>query len=386
MFEESKMKEDEFSSISNMVRKIGSDFWRLTYSDSFHISDLGLRKSLAPQNFYVQSLNKSDNKKYFMELVQKEIKIDNAMSKIRDRNGTLIKDEVFMTDFRDVEEIDSDSAAQILCCYVNMLGSWDDGYNLSKVLKNKVESFTSCDRTAYLLTLMGNINAAFEDKECREMYQAAYNMWHSPYEKFSTVLRMATSEIKRLKNYNEGARILETAKGIAYDSSKDRHLYLGMIYNLTALSLLKQKIPEESSRYSKLAYEEVRKIDISDLSIASTVAGRYMVQITLNFGLTHANIGNWSDSLVYFSEAQAIARNYSKESLVECSMLKALALSKLNRPKDSIHDLEEALDLANKMTYLSQREQLIKLLSVAYYDVGRHSDANRIFSTIRTGI
>lgn len=366
------------------VNSIGPQFYELTKNDPNYLTDLGLRRFPEAQAFLESNasslLNGFDVSADFGSLVPH----DHCVASIAAKLGIGTSSNRFDVDSMARSAVSKELPwlCQLMDCYVNYLGSWDDAAVIARVGADVASELPNDSWAATFLCYCANILAIEGNPFCRELYAQSARRRLDPYDRFFTRFRMAVAEVKRLEGGSHAASAIacamQHAERLLSDglTSHDSDFARALIFNLRALVYVRAQQLDEA----EIAIIEAWRIMVanpnSTLSVDPRVANRYRVQVLLNRAVLAGIKNDWCNALVVYEDALQFAHTEHQESYDEVLSLLGYALVRSGQPRHALAVLTRAEHLiAGGVTPVRLR-QVWKLLAVAAADVGDNQAAN----------
>jgi tetratricopeptide (TPR) repeat protein len=277
-----------------------------------------------------------------------------------------------------------DIVAHVMCFYVNSLGSWDDAYMIALEVLHIRHLAPRNEDAARLLVLCAYACAiAKEDERARILYDAGVTGLNGAYDRFFVHMRMATVELKRLRDYPRfqialaGAKHEASQLGVNGHTSEDASFAEALVLNLRALSWVREGDLSKAAVLVEDAFAMMCALPDERLTLRPAVAGRYRFMVNQNRGLLHARRGDWTAAAGHFGDALCLARATDPDSVSEGLSVHGYALLRLRQPRSARASLEEAERLLALDMRPKRLEKVRALLAVACADMGDERSAAR---------
>lgn len=353
-----------------------------SFYNTSYISDLGLRRTSEPTQYFLSNtcaqLQEFGIKPlFYIHDVDSTIKTLHPLFKIETPLTSYDFSSKFITPNLDNPKLIN----EVLKYYADVLGNWSDADELAKLIFHYSHQFPKNQDTAEVFANSGNLFAHTGNTKCRELYKKAYVLHQSPYQKFTTIFRIAVAEIKRLNNPERIEPALKSAELEAeefssYTDNKANAIFCkALIKNLEALYLMKNNRLSDAKESISEAWNTILDVPSSLLDIDQDIADRYRIQIIENLALLQGIRNEWLSSLTIFEEAVKISRSIHMDSLAETLSMLGYAYIRTGHPTKAIESLLEAETIRSKNVGIFKTQEVRKMLAVAYNDLGDSKQA-----------
>lgn len=366
------------------VDSIGPRFYELTKNDQNYLTDLGLRRSTEAQAFLaanaVKLLHGSDVSAEFAALAPH----DHCVAVLAAQLGIKTSGGRFDVDSwaRSAVSEELPWLCQIIDCYVNYLGSWEDAAVIARVGVDVASGLPNDTWSATFLCYCANILATEGDTRCRELYAQSELRRRDPYDRFFTRFRMAVAEVKRLEGGAHAASAIECAERYADRlrseglTTHDSEFARALVLNLGALLHVRAQRLDDAETAMAAAWTLMRENSNDTLAMASGVANRYRIQVLANRAVLAGLKNDWTGALAVYQDALRLANTEHQESYDEVLSLLGYALVRSGQPRHALAVLTSAEQLIAAGVTPIRLRQVWKLLAIASADVGDEVAAN----------
>lgn len=373
-----------FVRVMQRVNSIGPQFYELTKNDPNYLTDLGLRRFPEAHAFLVANagrlLNGSDVSAEFGALASH----DHCVAALTAQLGINTSGSRFDVDSfaRNAVSTEIPWLCQIIDCYVNYLGSWEDASVIARV-GGEVASWLPNDPwSATFLGYCANILAIEGNPLCRELYTQSALRRRDPYDRFFARFRMAVAEVKRLDGGIHAASAIKCAMQDADHlcteglTSHDGSFARALLLNLRALMHVRAQQLDDAETAMAAAWRLMLENPNSTLALEPTVANRYRVQVLVNRAVLSGLKSDWVGALVIYEDALQFANTENQESYDEVLSLLGYALVRSGQPRHALAVLTRAEKLISGGVTPVRLRQVWKLLAIASADSGDELAAN----------
>ncbi|MFP2910706.1 hypothetical protein ACLESD_37845 [Pyxidicoccus sp. 3LFB2] len=355
------------------VNAIGKDFNRITAGDPNWLTDLGLRRSPEPREYFHAHASALLGER-MSHVLGSLGGIDHCVHALSVHRGVPTPAPTF--DFgpfvRGAVADDVSTLSYVLHCYVNVLGSWEDAESLVRPLVPIAREVRPGDMPAFVLTCAANVLATSADPACRELYQLASERWEDPQQRLFTQLRLAAAELKRLLDAGRTEAALDEAARLAaaLPHAPDATFCGALVKNLRALARVRSKRLDEAEVLITEAWREQEASPAASLTMEPRVADRYRVQVLENMALLASMKEDWARAVKVFEQAVTLADQHHPESLDEALSLLGFALIRAGQPARALDLLLPAEARVAQHVAPLRLRQLWKLIAVAFDGTG----------------
>ncbi|WP_164016318.1 hypothetical protein [Pyxidicoccus trucidator] len=356
------------------VNAIGRDFNCITAGDPNWLTDLGLRRSPEPREYFHAHASALLDERMPRDVLGSLGGVDHCLHALSVRRGgpALSPSFDFGPFVRDAAANDVSVLSQVLHCYVNVLGSWEDAESLVRPLVPVARDLKSGDIPAFVLTCAANVLATSADPACRELYQLASVRWQDPQQRLFTQLRLAAAELKRLLDAGRTEAALDEAARLAaaLPHAPDATFCGALVKNLRALARVRAKRLDEAEVLICEAWRELEASPAASLTLEPRVGDRYRVQVLENMALLASMKEDWARAVEVFERAAALAGQHHPESLDEALSLLGFALIRAGQPSRALELLLPAESRVAQHVAPLRLRQIWKLIAVAFDGAG----------------
>jgi Flp pilus assembly protein TadD len=313
------------------VSALGPSFYAITARDRSYVTDLRMRRSSDPELFFTGNARKiivsAPN-------VWRGIYGDDAVTvALRDERCRQIDVAKEVENWTD----DPDLWGQLLCCYADCFGDWEDARAIGELIAGRAYSFEPGRDQAWLVELAATLRALDGEGSCEPLYERALALALDAYQKFLVHLRKATAELKRLGATNRAVESLRLAEATIKTFAEsgytrhDEHYALALVRNLTALAYSREMDVLAARSHLEVASQLLERVDGRASITPEHLVERYRVTILQNQGLLAAYSHSWAPAIDYFQRALRYAEEHDSDSIAECLSYLGYALLRLNR-------------------------------------------------------
>lgn len=357
------------------------------YYDVSYISDLGLRRTDEPTKYFLQNASRylKDNHNFIGSLDAYDSTVKSLFELLNIKNSLPIYNfSQFIIRYINQPDVLNNT----LKYYADVLGNWEDADIMANIIFEKRKLLPSNEANAALLSNSGNLFAQIGDIRCKTLYQEAYDLWENPYQKFTSIFRIAVANIKRLNNkdsipnsikesLDEAVRFGERTNNVL-----NTEFCVGLIKNLEALYWLKQRDIKKVGKCITEAWETVSKINSSELDMWSDISNRYRIQILENLGMYSGMALSWDKAISILKDGVQLSRECHPDSLPEVLSIYGYVLTQSGLLKEALPVLLEAEDLFSKTVWIDKVNEVRKMLVVVNDGLANESQSNYWFEKI----
>lgn len=349
------------------IASVGSVPVTRTHLSPNYGSDLGLRKSDDPQVFLFAAAG--------------EINVD-AKSRIRSWDASQ-----FLRAWES-ESMTEAQAAGHLDMLISFAGMWDEAATCADSLSvsKRVPS------AARLLTYMGAALSSAGSTTAGQLFiSAAHARDALPAVHWMSEIRLCAWYAKRRNDPERAANLLQKLRAnLALEvknsviSPGDGAVLSGVSLNLEALTAVKRKDPSTAHRLLQEASELLQQAPL--VMVGEDERRRYFVQVQVNIGQLHAQLGEYAQALEQLRRNLEWTRANHPESLSEAISLTGYLEYLNKRWPRAIELLSEAERLIAAEGAPSRLALVRKNLAAALFQNGEHEAAETMLTAVSTDV
>lgn len=384
-----------FVEVITRHQHIGPTFDALTQDDPGYLSDLRMKRYPDPEAYFLEHALPLLRQDRYRDLLYSPSHTDYRVRSLRSMAGAVesqVREYQHDDLVRQLAPNDCLPLAQTLWCYVNYLGSWDDGEAISRSVFEQRNAMPHGHSAARLLALAGSIFAiSMGDVRYRELYREALEQSDSGNERFLILMRTATVELKRFGDLARARAALDLAAGCATNlkhhgyTPEDSVFSTALMENLAALLAMRSGDPDGARRRVELSWELMEGCSNERLSIRESAANRYRVMVLENLALLHALLNNWKAAVEGFARAVEFAQKHDPKSESEALSMYGIALWKWGDCHSALDVLQVAETMLGEDVSPPRLQAVRELLAVVCDDLGDDKGAAKWLSLVRSG-